>query len=456
MALPRASGQPFGEGVVHRSVGPRRSPQVPHCATVETNRPGARQSLIVEHRRSLPILAAAWLALAAGGEPRWLELNRAARDAVQARDYARLRDTLLQLQPLLPGNPRIAYNLAASEAVLGHREAAVRAMGSLAAMGLLYDLDADADFASLRGLPAYRAALARIAAAKQPVTHSTLAFPIAEPDLLPEDIAYDPRDRRFFISSARHGRILTGEGREFARTPWGAMALRADPARRLLWATTGWLPHCDECKPGDKDKTALLAFDLDTGARKLLIESPLPGLLGDMTLASSGDVFVSEGIHGAVLRLAAGAAELERLDPPGEFPSPQTPALSADEKTLYVPDYLRGIAAIRLADHRIQWLQPAPGIALSGIDGLYLHRDRFLALQNGTNPKRIMRFSLDLRRQEVLEANSPWLGEPTHGVIAGDTFYFIANSGWAEYDAQGRKKSGSLPVESSVRRMSLR
>ncbi len=234
------------------------------------------------------------------------------------------------------------------------------------------------------------------------------------------------------------------------------MALRADPARRLLWATTGWLPHCDACQPEDKDKTALLAFDLDTGAPKLRIESPLPGLLGDMTLASSGDLFVSEGIHGAVLRLAAGTKELVRLDPPGEFPSPQTPALSADEKTLYVPDYLRGIAAIRLADRRIEWLQPAGDIALSGIDGLYVHGGRFLAVQNGTNPQRIMRFSLDLRRQEVLEANSTWLGEPTHGVISGDAFYFLANSGWGEYDAQGKKKTGSAPVRSTVRRLPLR
>jgi len=30
-----------------------------------------------------------------------------------------------------------------------------------------------------------------------------------------------------------------------------------------------------------------------------------------------------------------------------------------------------------------------------------------------------MRFSLDLGKQEVLEVNSPELGEPTHGTILG-------------------------------------
>ena len=66
-----------------------------------------------------------------------------------------------------------------------------------------------------------------------------------------------------------------------------------------------------------------------------------------------------------------------------------------------------------------------------------------------------MRFSLDLRKQEVLETNTPGLGEPTHGTIVGNTFYFIANTGWGEYDDQGKKKAGSNPVESSIRKIVL-
>jgi len=174
-----------------------------------------------------------------------------------------------------------------------------------------------------------------------------------------------------------------------------------------------------------------------------------------MTIGATGELYVSEGIYGAVFRLRLGAKKLERLDVSGEFPSPQTPALSTDEKTLYVPDYVRGIAAITLATGAVSWLKPADDIALSGIDGLYLYRDSLLAVQNGTTPTRIVRFSLDLRKQEVLEANTPGLGEPTRGTIAGNTFYFIANTGWDEYDDQGKKKAGSRPVESTVRKIVL-
>ena len=409
--------------------------------------------------RAILCLLALAILHAAEPEPRWRRLNRAAREAVQAKDYARLRATLEELKPLLPGNPRIAYNLAASEAMLGNREAAIATLRDWSAMGLVYDVGADDDFVSLRGTPEFQKILDRVAQSKSPIRHADAAFPITARDILPEDIAYDPKTRRFFISSVRKGIILTvgsaGDSREFARSEWPILALRIDPGRRLLWATTGYVPHGESVKESDKDKTALLAFDLGSGAQKQRIPSPLPGLLGDMTIGRCGDLYISEGIHGAVLRLKAGATALERLDTEGDFPSPQTPALSADEKTLYVPDYVRGIAAMQLDTRHVEWLQPAPGIALSGIDGLYVHNNSFVAVQNGTTPPRLIRFSLDLRRQEVLEANTAGLGEPTHGTFDGDDFYFLANSGWNEYDQDGKKKAGSAGVESTVRKLRL-
>lgn len=408
------------------------------------------------NRPALLLVAAVSLAAAAAppaDPPRWQALDRAARQALEARDYAALRRTLLELRPLMPGNPRVLYNLAAAQARLGEKKEALAGLRALAAMGLYYDLVMDEDFADLRGTPEFAAVLGRVEENRRPVSRSRPAFALLERDLLPEDLAYDPKTRRFFVSSARRAKIVTGDGREFARTGWPALALRVDAERRLLWVATGWVPPCERCDRADEDKSALLALDLDSGAERRRIGSPVRGLLGDMTLGRRGDLYVSEGIHGAVLRLRAGAKALERLDAPGEFASPQTPALSADEKTLYVPDYLRGVAALDLATRAVRWLQTP--LALSGIDGLYRHGDSFVAVQNGASPPRIVRFSRDLRRQEVLEANWPGLGEPTHGTLVGDSFYFLTNTGWGEYDDQGRKRPGSAPVESAVRALPL-
>lgn len=393
--------------------------------------------------------------VAAETEPRWMVLNHAARQAIDAKDFGKLRQSLHELKPLMPGNPRVIYNLAAADAMLGDKTAAVAGLQNLANAGLVYDFAADAHFASLLESGELAVVVKRIDANRKPVTHSRPAFAIKETDLIPEDIAYDPKTRRFFVSSVTRSKIITADGRDFAKTDWPVLAIRVDSRRGILWAATGWLPHCVRCDKADEDKSALLAFDLATGALKQRIEPPVKGLLGDMTISSEGDVYVSEGIHGAVLRLWRGASQTERLDVPGEFPSPQTPALSADERTLYVPDYVRGIAAIDLGTGNVTWLRPADDIVLSGIDGLYLYRDSFIAVQNGTAPARIVRFSLDLKRQQVLEANTPDLGDPTHGTIVGNLFYFIANSGWGEFDDSGKKKAGSKPVKSTVRKMSL-
>ena len=68
-------------------------------------------------------------------------LNQEARAAMEARDYNKLRATLLELLPLLPGNPRIVYNLACANAKLGDSTAPRWPdLSRLAAMGLVYDL----------------------------------------------------------------------------------------------------------------------------------------------------------------------------------------------------------------------------------------------------------------------------------------------------------------------------
>jgi hypothetical protein len=388
-------------------------------------------------------------------EPRWMVLNRAAHQAREAKDYAKLRDTLAELRSLLPGNPRILYALAAADARLGRPEPALAELNDLAGAGLVYDFNADDDLASLRNSAGFTALLLRVERNRKPISRAVPVSSLSERDLLPEDIAYDEKTRRFLIGSVTRCKILTADGALFAKSDWPVMALRVDVRRRILWAATGWLAHCRQCDAADKDKSALLAFHLDSGALLKRIDVPVKGLIGDMTIGRAGDLYVSESTYGAILRLQANASTLERLDTPGEFPSPQTAALSADERTLYVPDYLRGIAAMDLKTRAVRWLRPASDVVLSGIDGFYRYGDSFLAVQNGVKPERLLWLNSSLTKQEILEAGTPGLGEPTHGTLVGNVFYFIANTGWDAYDEDGNKKPGSAPVESQIRKIVL-
>jgi sugar lactone lactonase YvrE len=198
----------------------------------------------------------------------------------------------------------------------------------------------------------------------------------------------------------------------------------------------------------------VLCYDLENGKLLRRIEGPRPSALGDLTLGTDGSVFVSDGEHGAIYRLEPGKDALERLDG-GDFISPQTIVVAPDAAHLYVPDYVRGLGVLDLETKRVRWLPTAGRFALDGIDGLYRVGSHFIAVQNGTSPERVVRFSTDaavtkVLAEQVIERATATLGDPTHGVVVGDTFYYLANSGWDALDADGSVKSGATMTDAVV------
>lgn len=206
------------------------------------------------------------------------------------------------------------------------------------------------------------------------------------------------------------------------------------------------MPEWAGYQASDKGRSALLRFSLTTGA--LLKRYDLPRgtvhALGDLTLSPYGDVFVSDG-YGELYWVDHARDSLEVLIPKGTFRSPQTPALDPGAKTLFVADYSRGIGIVNLANRQSRLLAHPPDLSLAGIDGLYLTGRTIFAVQNGTAPPRLIRMRLDaglarVESWEVLESNGKEPGAPTHGVVVGSEFYFIANSGWDRLADDGSVK----------------
>jgi len=80
--------------------------------------------------------------------------------------------------------------------------------------------------------------------------------------------------------------------------------------------------------------------------------------------------------------------------------------------------------------------------ALLGIDGLYRYKNSLLAIQNGTNPARVVRLILDKAGRrivswETLEANNDKFDEPTLGVLVKNNLYYVANSQWGSVNQRG-------------------
>lgn len=378
--------------------------------------------------------------------------------------HARLQ-TMLKMESLLNDAPDAVEAVAGAYTDLGDTEHAFAALNQFTDLGQADErilAGTSKTFASLTKLPAYQTLLKRMAANKTPIARGELAFSLSDPGILAEDIDYDSLGKTFLITSVLEKKIIRvtmdGKAIDFAPSPshWPMLALKVDAAHDAAWATEVAMDGFTVAPKSDWGRSAILCFDLKTGALQKRIEGPAKSALGDMVLTRNGDPIVSDGAGGGVYWVSGD--RLERIDA-GDFISPQTPAMHPDGKHVFVPDYARGIGILDLATKEVTWLNGGPQLkfAINGIDGLYFDRGSLIATQNGTAPERVIRFQLnpaltDIVSQEIIERATPTLGDPTHGVVVGDSFYYIANSGWSELDDSGNVKAGSKLTSTHVMR----
>ena len=279
------------------------------------------------------------------------------------------------------------------------------------------------------------------------------AFRVPGRDLLPEGIAYDPVEGAFYVGSLHRASIVKvgrdGRAREFVAPRGGGLfsvvGLRVDPARRLLWACSAAGREFRHVDPSVFGQSALLAFDLGTGALRrrahLDGDSRATHLLNDVVTTSAGDVFATDTDAGRVWVLRPGSETLATFVE--GLPYPNGLAVAPGERALYVA-HEKGISRVEIATREVRLVGRAAGVETGGIDGLYVHDGALLAVQNGVRPERVVRFRLAgdgaIAAAEVLLQGDPRFSVPTTAAIAGDRLYLLANS---QLDRLG--EDGSLP-----------
>jgi hypothetical protein len=295
---------------------------------------------------------------------------------------------------------------------------------------------------------------------KKQISRAMTEFAVSDAELLPEDLDYDAKTKRFFVTSILQRNVTAldhaGHLKVFTETPehWPTLAIRVDASRRWLWVTEVALTGFSGIKPSDVGRSTLLKYDLDRGTPLGRYEGPASSNWGDMALAPNGDPIISDGDGGGIYRLREGI--LQRIDH-GDFISPQTPALCGRGGTAFIPDYVRGLASLNLSTGHVSWLSSRDRYTLDSIDGLYCRGRTLVAVQNGTSPERVMVFMLAphgnaIISERVVERATPTLGVPTHGVFVGANFYFIANSGWDVLDEHGQLQSLKRFTPALIRR----
>jgi len=287
------------------------------------------------------------------------------------------------------------------------------------------------------------------------ISHSRIAFTLEEKDLLPENLAYDPKSGDFFVGSTRKGKVLRvapgcGE-QDFVSARgsglWQVIGMKADSRRRVLWVLSSDGSNLVGHKPGNGSPAGLFKFDLDDGhlLDKYLLDEPgATHFLNDLVLAPDGDVYVTHMFdQGQVWKLDAATGTFAPFYAgDAAFHHPNGIAISVDAKRLYVADDA-GISTIDIATRARVPVADPTGFKLGGVDGLYVYGHGLVFLQ--PDLKRVARCELSAdglkaMRCMALELNNPLFGHITTGVVVGNSLFYIANS---QFDLVGA--DGKLP-----------
>lgn len=373
------------------------------------------------------------------------ELYQAALNAYQKKDYAEYLQKIEAVAAQRPSHPIFLRRLAGAYALNGRAAAAAGVLRNMAALSLYHNALDDPDFIGVLGDSGVQIAARALEALRtRRIGASEVAWTIHDRMFIPEGVAYDPVTRAFFVSSQYRRKIVridpSGAVQDFVSSGrdglWMVFGIAVDPARRLLWAVSTAEPAMEGFTKADENRTGVFAYELATGklARRYeLADRTAIHRFDDVTVASNGRVFASDGGSGAVYTIAPAGTSLEVFVPQGMIQGPNGLTTTPDGRSLYVSDYAGFIFRIDTAFKAVTRLPAPTNVAMYGIDGLAWHNGSLIGVQNGVDPSRVVQLDLAadgsrISAVRILDMNHPRVAEPTLGVVVGDTYYYVANS----------------------------
>lgn len=387
-------------------------------------------------------------------------------DAYQRKDYPAFLENLKNAMKLAPDNPNFIFGLARAYALNGNKEAAVKLLERAVNVGWDIDLEETNDFDSLKHLEKFKDILRKKEKISIVVNNSKIAFKIPEKDLMPEGIAYDPVEKKFYIGSTYKCKIISIDKKntikDFTKEKQDGLlsvvGMKVDAKRRILWANS----VASSKIKGHQDKsygyTCIFKYNLTNGKlikKYVLDERPILHAFNDLTINSQGDVFITDSPRGALYAISHKKDRLELFIEPRRLTYPNGIDISKSEKYLFV-SHAGGIAEINVNTRSIHNLPHPENVVLTPIDGLYFYQNSLIAIQRNNKRDYVVQYFLDNRtkksahlkllssindyffpeskelsfveKYKIIESGNPLFVLPTTGVIVGDMFYYIANS----------------------------
>lgn len=388
-----------------------------------------------------------WFHIAAGSD-RQSEFQYHYQQAIEAyksKNYPLMIRHLTSADSLRPNTFAVVYNLAAACALHGEvREAAYHLRRSF---WLKADtaFASDSDFVALHSDVVWESLRVEVRALAEPVVETSRSFTLPDVSFHPEGITYDDSSQSFFVGSIRSGRIARIRNgvadMKWAEVSYSAMGMKVDASRKTLWIATTAMPELVGFHDSLRGRAEIVQIDISTGRVRQRYSAAGSHVFGDLVVLSDGNVFITDSEEPAIYRISGGS--LQRWMTLPQAWNLQGITATPDDRYLFVADYISGMYRIDVSTRRVDAVVCQPHAVLRGIDGLYYRNRSLIAIHNGTQPFRITQLHFDptgLRFDgvDILARGGPDLNEPTHGVVVGHRFFFIANSPWGAYDATGR------------------
>ena len=387
-------------------------------------------------------------------------------DAYQKKDYPAFLENLKNAMKRAPDNPNFIFDLARAYSLNGNKEAAIKLLERAVNVGWDIDLEETHDFDSLKHLEKFNDILRKKEKKSIVVNNSKIAFKIPEKDLMPEGIAYDPVEEKFYIGSTYKCKIISIDNKnrikDFTKEKQDGLlsvvGMKVDAKRRILWANS----VASSKIKGNQDKsygyTCIFKYNLTNGKlikKYVLDEKPILHAFNDLTINSQGDVFITDSPRGALYTITHKKDRLELFIKPRRLTYPNGIDISKSEKYLFV-SHAGGIAEINLYTRSIHNLSHPENVVLTPIDGLYFYHNSLIAIQRNNKRDYVVQYFLNngtkkssdlkllssisdyifpenkasnfVEKYKIIESGNPLFVFPTTGVIVGDMFYYIANS----------------------------
>jgi sugar lactone lactonase YvrE len=335
-----------------------------------------------------------------------------------------------------PDNPCVLYQVAELLAKAGRTQQALATLHDMAAKHAGVDPRVRDGFQSLAANAEFLRLKREIRRDNPPVLNARVAFSIAEADLLSEGIAWSEKRQRFYLGSVKRKIIeldAAGHARDLVAPADNGLGvvigLRVDDQRGELWAAS------EQISPHPGLVRGIFRYRLSDG--KFLAKYPVrvgeADLVNDLTVAPDGTLYATATDSGSLLRIRPENSVAEIFLPPHSLPDPNGITATPDGRFLFVAGWY-GITRVDLKTKETHLLKSSPQIAAGCFDGLYEYAGDLVGIQNCVHDTgRVMWLHLNSSRDtilsaQVLESYNPLFDGITTGAIAGNHFYFMANT----------------------------